>query len=47
MRSGRRPSDAEGLEAIRRHADCSVRYYAIAFLHEDRDKDWMSATWLS
>jgi hypothetical protein len=38
-----RPSDAERLDAIRRHADHSLRYYATAFLHESDDRDWMRA----
>lgn len=43
MPSDRHPSDAERLDAIRRHADQSLRYYATACLRESDDRDWMRA----
>jgi hypothetical protein len=32
------PSDAERLDAIRRHADQALRYFATAFLHASEDR---------
>jgi hypothetical protein len=44
MSVDRRPSDTERIDAIRRHAHHSLRYYATAVLQEHGgDRDWMRA----